>query len=61
MKYFLCVLGMVLILEGLPYFVFPDKIKAYLAKLLDMHDSNLRVIGLLSMVTGLLLLYLGRR
>ena len=61
MKYFLCVLGMVLILEGLPYFVFPDKIKAYLAKLLDMQDSNLRVIGLLSMVTGLLLLYLGRR
>jgi hypothetical protein len=34
MKYFLCVLGMVLILEGLPYFAFPEKIKAYLMKIM---------------------------
>jgi len=51
---------MVLILEGFPYFVFPDKIKAYLTKLLDMNDSVLRIMGLLAMLAGLVFLYLGR-
>ena len=60
MRYFLCVMGMVFILEGLPYFVFPDKIKAYLLKLLDIPDPTLRVLGLLAVATGLFLLYLGR-
>ncbi|HLA26970.1 MAG TPA: DUF2065 domain-containing protein [Syntrophales bacterium] len=61
MKYFLCVLGMVFIIEGLPYFLFPEKIKAYLMKLLGMTDSSLRIMGLLAMLTGLILLFLGRR
>lgn len=60
MRYFLCVMGMVFILEGLPYFVFPAKIKAYLLKLLDIPDSTLRVLGLLAVATGLFLLYFGR-
>jgi uncharacterized protein len=51
---------MVLIIEGFPYFVFPDRLKAYLTKLLDIQDSTLRVMGLLAMLTGLLLLYYGR-
>ena len=59
MKYFLCVLGMVFIVEGLPYFAFPEKIKAYLLKLLDIPDSTLRILGLLAMVTGLILVYFG--
>ena len=61
MKYFLCVLGMVFIIEGLPYFLFPEKIKAYLMKLLGMTDSSLRIMGLLAMLIGLILLFLGRR
>jgi uncharacterized protein YjeT (DUF2065 family) len=60
MKYFICVLGMVLIVEGLPYFAFPERIKAYLLKLVDIPDSKLRVMGLLSMMTGLILVYFGR-
>lgn len=59
-KYFLCVLGMVFIVEGLPYFAFPDKIKIYLAHLLDMPNSILRILGFLGMVTGLVLVYFGR-
>jgi len=61
LKYFLCVLGMVLILEGLPYFTIPDKVKAYLKKILDIPDSILRIMGLTVMLMGLILLYLGRR
>ena len=60
MKYFLCVLGMVFILEGLPYFIFPHKIKDYLSMLLGMPDSTLRFMGILAIVTGLFLLYFGR-
>jgi uncharacterized protein YjeT (DUF2065 family) len=60
MKYFLCVLGMVFIIEGLPYFAFPEKIKAYLMKLQEMPDSTLRLLGLSAIITGLLLVFLGR-
>jgi uncharacterized protein len=60
MEYFLCVLGMVFIIEGIPYFAFPDKVKSYIMKLQEMPDSILRVLGLSAIVTGLILLYLGR-
>ena len=60
MKYFLCVMGMVFIIEGLPYFVFPHKVKTYLSMLLDMPDKTLRIMGLLAMLTGLFILYLGK-
>lgn len=60
MDFFLCVLGMVLIIEGMPYFAFPDKIKAYFMKIQEIPDSTLRIIGFASMAAGLLLIYFGR-
>jgi hypothetical protein len=60
MRYFLCVLGMVFIFEGLPYFIFPEKLKIYLIKMTKIPDSTLRFIGISSMIVGLILLYLGR-
>jgi uncharacterized protein len=60
MRYFICVLGMVLIIEGLPYFAFPERIKAYLLKVVNIPDSTLRLVGFLSMVIGLILVYFGR-
>ncbi|HOG18318.1 MAG: hypothetical protein A4E73_01780 [Syntrophaceae bacterium PtaU1.Bin231] len=60
MKYFLCVLGMVFVIEGLPYFAFPDKIKKYLVKLVDVPDSKLRFLGLAAMLGGLALVWFGR-
>jgi len=60
MKFFLCVLGMVLVVEGLPYFAFPERIKTYLLKLTEVPDGTLRVAGLVSVVIGLILVYLGR-
>ena len=60
MDFFLCVLGMVFIIEGLPYFAFPDKIKAYLVKVTGIPDATLRMLGLAAVATGLLLVYLGR-
>ena len=60
MKDFLCVIGMVFIIEGLPYFIFPDKLKIYLLKITTMPDTKLRFMGISAMVIGLILLYLGR-
>jgi uncharacterized protein YjeT (DUF2065 family) len=60
MKYFLCVLGMVFIIEGLPYFIFPERLKIYLAKMITMPDSTLRFLGISAMIIGLIMLYFGR-
>jgi uncharacterized protein YjeT (DUF2065 family) len=59
MKYFLCVLGMVLVVEGLPYFAFPDKIKSYLRKLTDIPDTTLRIMGFAAVIVGIILVYFG--
>ena len=59
LQFFLCVIGMVLILEGLPYFAFPEKLKSLYVKLLETSDTNLRMLGFLAIVFGLLLVYFG--
>ncbi|NPU83356.1 MAG: DUF2065 domain-containing protein [Syntrophaceae bacterium] len=61
MEFFLCVLGLIFIIEGLPYFAFPAQVKQYLVKLLEVPDRTLRILGLGAIVTGLLLVYFGRR
>jgi uncharacterized protein len=60
MKDFLCVLGMVFIIEGLPYFTFPTHIKTYLLKLTEISDTTLRVMGAIAVAVGLLLISFGR-
>ncbi|RZB34437.1 MAG: uncharacterized protein SRB1_00205 [Desulfobacteraceae bacterium Eth-SRB1] len=60
MEFFLCVLGMVMIVEGLPYFAFPEKMKFWVQKVLEIPDSSLRWFGFVLMLTGLALIYLGR-
>jgi len=57
----LTVLGLLLVLEGLPYFAFPERFKSWIAKVLDLPESTLRIYGLISMVIGLFLIYLARR
>ncbi|MFC1813438.1 DUF2065 domain-containing protein [Thermodesulfobacteriota bacterium] len=60
MKFFLCVLGMVMVIEGLPYFAFPDKMKYWLEKILEIPDSALRKFGFVIMLAGLGLVYMGK-
>jgi uncharacterized protein len=60
MDYFLCVMGMVLVVEGLPYLTFPDKLKTYLRKLTVIPDTALRIMGFVAVCIGLLLVYFGR-
>jgi len=61
MDFFLCVLGMVMIVEGIPYFAFPDKMKVWVRKVLEMPDLQLRRTGLILMGIGLFLVYAGKR
>ncbi len=61
MDYFLCVIGMVMIIEGVPYFAAPDRMKGWMAKIMQMTPESLRRFGLVMMVAGLALVYLGRR
>jgi len=60
MEFFLCVLGMVMILEGFQYFAFPEKMKIWVRKVLEMPEAILRKFGFILMLTGLGLVYMGR-
>ncbi len=61
LKFFLCVIGMVLVVEGLPYFGFPEKMKSFLKKLPDIPDGHLRIYGMVAISIGLVLVYFGTR
>jgi uncharacterized protein YjeT (DUF2065 family) len=61
LEFFLCVLGLVFVIEGLPYFAFPAQIKRYLVQVLEIPDRMLRILGLAAIVCGLILIYFGRR
>lgn len=60
MRLFLCLIGLVLIVEGLPYFAFPRKMKKWILSMQEIPDGNLRIIGFLAMVLGLVLTYFFR-
>ncbi|MFP4474760.1 MAG: DUF2065 domain-containing protein [Desulfatibacillaceae bacterium] len=60
MDYFLCVIGMVMIIEGAPHFLVPHKMKEMMAELIQLPDGTLRGVGVALMALGLLLVYLGR-
>jgi len=60
MKTLFCLLGLVLIVEGLPYFAFPEKMKHWVEKILEMPNTHLRLMGFLAMGIGLLITYFSR-
>jgi len=61
MNEFLTVIGLILVLEGLPYFTFPIRFKKWIGKVLEMSEGQLRIYGFVSMMIGLLLIFLARR
>ena len=61
MYFFLAVLGLVMIIEGLPYFCFPGHIKTIAEKIHEIDDSLLRFFGLALMLTGLLVIYISKK
>nr|WP_320051029.1 DUF2065 domain-containing protein [uncultured Desulfuromonas sp.] len=57
MKFFLCVIGVVLVIEGIPWFLSPQGLKRMLLQMLPIPERTLRVMGLLLMLAGLLVVY----
>ncbi|MEA3465606.1 MAG: DUF2065 domain-containing protein [Thermodesulfobacteriota bacterium] len=57
MKFFLCVIGVVLIVEGIPWFLSPQGFKQMLLQMLPVPERLLRLMGLLLMVSGLATVY----
>lgn len=58
MEFLVVVIGVVLIFEGLPWFLSPGSAKKVLVQLITLDDRKLRGIGLMLMAAGLLLVYL---
>jgi uncharacterized protein YjeT (DUF2065 family) len=57
---FLVALGLVLVIEGLTFAAFPGPAKRALAALLAAPDGNLRLVGLVSALLGLLVVWVLR-
>ena len=58
---FLSALGLAVMLEAVPYTLFPDKMSALLRRLSEEGPSALRRMGLVALCLGLVLLWLARR
>ncbi|MEA2082768.1 MAG: DUF2065 domain-containing protein [Thermodesulfobacteriota bacterium] len=61
MKYLITLVGLVLILESLPYVAFPEAMQEWLHRLTQMNPGVLRLIGLIAMGTGLVLCFITQR
>ncbi len=61
MKILFLLVGMVLILEGMPYVAFPESMREWLKKLSEMKAEHLRMVGLLAMSSGLMICWFVQR
>ena len=60
MRLFLCLIGLLLVVEGIPYFAFPDKLKRWMSIVQEVPDYQLRILGFVSMCVGVIIAYLFR-
>ncbi|PID77680.1 MAG: hypothetical protein CSB24_00315 [Deltaproteobacteria bacterium] len=61
MKQLLLLVGMVMVLEAIPYLAFPETMKKWLAKMAETDASLLRGIGFFSMLGGLFICWLAQK
>jgi len=61
MKILIALIGLIFILEGLPYLTFPEAMQRWLIQLLEMPPRQLRLMGLLAVIFGLFLCYVSQR
>ena len=61
MKFFLCVIGGVMIIQGFPYFVFPEKMKVWIQRLQEVSPDTLQKFGFGIVIMGFFLIYMGIR
>jgi uncharacterized protein YjeT (DUF2065 family) len=57
---FLCALGLVLVIEGVLYVLFPEPMKRMLVRLATQPSSLLRAVGLAATALGVVIVWLVR-
>jgi uncharacterized protein YjeT (DUF2065 family) len=60
MSDFLVAIGLVLAMEGILFAAFPGAVKQAMAHVMETADSALRLIGIVSAVAGVLVIWLVR-
>ena len=60
MKILLTLIGLILVLEGLPYAASPETMQRWLRQLTELSPAQLRGIGLVSMLLGFVILFFVR-
>ena len=53
-------LGLAFVVEGLPYFLFADRMPRVLLTLAQQPVKHLRILGLTAIILGILMISLGR-
>ena len=61
MKQLFTLIGLIFILEGLPYLTFPEAMQKWLRQLMDMRPAQLRIVGVIAVGLGLLICYVALR
>jgi len=61
MKLLITLIGLVFVLEGLPYLTFPEAMQKWLRQVQEMSPGQLRLMGFLAIGFGLLLCYITQR
>jgi len=61
MKLLFTLVGLIFILEGLPYLTFPEAMQKWLRQLMEMRPKQLRMVGLLAVGIGLLICFVTQR
>jgi hypothetical protein len=56
----LTAIGLVFVLEGMLYALFPNGMKQTVAKLLEMSDGKVREVGLIAAVIGVFIVWLAQ-
>jgi len=59
MKFFLTVLGVVLVIEGAPWFLTPLGMYKMVREMGRLSENKVRILGLISMLAGLFLVFIG--
>ncbi|MDH3348549.1 MAG: DUF2065 domain-containing protein [Desulfobulbaceae bacterium] len=61
MKLLITLIGLVLVIEGIPYVASPQAMQRWLKQLSVTDPEKLRIMGLLAMIGGLILCFIGQR
>ncbi|MFO7830583.1 MAG: DUF2065 domain-containing protein [Desulfuromonadaceae bacterium] len=58
MEFFFTVIGVVMVVEGMPWFLSPQGVKKMLLQILPLPERTMRSMGLVLMLAGLATVYI---